>query len=343
MRVWLVGWLIVLGACARPRATPAPRPDCPLVPPLAASVEYELADGRGARVEAGEGFARAAGSTQWDFVGSLYEPTWYEDAYEVVECQVLRRDDERRWPVRRVLRDDFEGAGDFLSRFGPDAGWTGVTLQSPSTPTVPAYVALRRCLFERTCDFRDNRFDLVEEPGRGRFVRATSVAKGPLVTAKASFESSLVYFIKGDVVTFTAKVRVVSGQPFSFFDLESGFIAESPGPRVFLSRGRAGDEPLHLAVELKFLDKPTFEPAPGTVRPFPLGEWVDVEVELRLDDGPAGVVKLRQNGELVVDARGQTLPLPDTVLDSLEVGVSATDVATVLDLDDVSIEAAPRR
>ncbi|MDX2015658.1 MAG: hypothetical protein SFW67_36025 [Myxococcaceae bacterium] len=342
MRVWLVTSLVLAVACVRPKATPAPRPDCPLVPPLATTVEYELPDGRGARVEAGDGFVRPAGSTRWDFVASLYEPTWYEDAYEVVDCQILRRDDERRWPIRRSQRDDFEGTGDFLTRFGPDAGWTGVTLQSPTTPTIPSYVALRRCLFERTCDFRDNRFDLVEEPGRGRFVRATSVAKGSLVTAKASFESSLVYFIKGDVVTFRAKVRVVSGQPFSFFDLESGFISESPGPRVFLSRGRAGDEPPHLAVELKFLDKPTFEPAPGQLRAFPFGEWVDVEVELRLDDGPAGAVKIRQNGELVVDAQGQTLPLPDTVLDSLELGISATDVATVLDLDDVSISAAPR-
>lgn len=312
------------------------------MPPLAPTVEYALADGRGARVEAGEGFVRAAGSTRWERVASLFTPTWYEDGYEVTDCEVARRDEDRRWPVRRRLRDGFEGDDDFLSRFGPKTGWTGVTLQSPSTPTVPDYVALRRCLFERTCDYRDNRFDLLTEPGRGGFVRATSVAEGPLITAKASFESSLVYFIRSDVVTFSAKVRVVSGQPFSVFDLESSFIDQSPGPRLIFSRGRDGTEPPHLAVELKFLDKPTFEPAPGAVRPFPLGEWVDVEFVMRLDEAPDGWVQVRQNGELVVDAKGKTIPLPDSVLDSAELGISATDVDTVLDLDDVSLSAAPR-
>lgn len=348
---------IVLLACAcpgPPPATPAPRPicgspapscplgvtpACKLVPPLATTVEYQLADGRGAKVEAGNGYVREAGGSAWSFVTRLYEPTWYEDAYEVTDCAVSRRDGDRRFPVKRTHRDDFAGAGDFISLFGPERGWTGVTLQSPSTPTIPDYVALRKCLFERTCDYRDNRFDLLEEPGRGRFVRSTAVAKGSLVTSKASFESSLVYFIKGDVVTFRARVRVVSGVPYSFLDLESGFISESPGPRVIFSRGRSGTDPLHLAVELKFLDKPIFEPTQEQLRPFPLGEWVEVEVVLTLDDGPSGRMQIRQNGALVLDARGKTLPLPDTVLDSLELGISATDVAAVLDLDDVEISA----
>lgn len=345
----------LLSACAGPApATPAPRPTCAapapacaggappacrLVPPLAATVEYQLADGRSAKVEAGNGYVREAGGSSWAFVTKLYEPTWYEDAYEVTDCAVSRRDGARRFPVRRTHRDDFEGTGDFISYFGPERGWTGVTLQSPSTPTIPDYVALRKCLSERTCDYRDNRFDLLEEPGRGRFVRSTAVAKGALITSKASFETGLGYFIKGDVVTFRARVRVVSGVPFSFFDLESSFLSEAPGPRVIFSRGRSGTEPVHLAVEHKFLDKPTFEPTAEQLRPFPLGEWVLVEVEYLLDDGPAGRVRIRQNGALVVDAPGKTLPLPDTVLDSVELGLSATDVAAVLDLDDVEISA----
>ncbi len=61
---------------------------------------------------------------------------------------------------------------------------------------------------------------------------------------------------------------------------------------------------------------------------------------LRLDDGPDGTVRVRQNGVVVVEARGKTLPLPDSVLDSLELGITATDVATVVDVDDIDVSAS---
>jgi hypothetical protein len=339
MRWWSLVVLFLV-ACPAPKPTPAPRPDCPLVPPLAPFVEYELADGRGAKVEAGDGFVREAGSTRWTFIETLYSPTWYEDAYEVTNCDIVRRDGEVRVPVRRAQRDDFDGGTDAVSLFGPERGWTAVTLQSPSTPTIPDYVALRNCLFARTCDFRDNRLDLVDEPGRGRVLRATAVAKGSLITSKASFESGIMYFVKGDVVTARLKVRVVSGMPFSLIDLESSFVSQAPGPRLILSRGRSGTEAPHLAVELKFLDKPTYEPTPAQLQPFPVNEWVDVELVLRLDDGPDGTVRVRQNGVVVVEARGKTLPLPDSVLDSLELGITATDVATVVDVDAIDVSAS---
>ena len=45
-----------------------------------------------------------------------------------------------------------------------------------------------------------------------------------------------------------------------------------------------------------------------------------------------------QDGRQVIDAAGRTLPLKDTILNSMEVGLSATQTDAVLYVDDVRIE-----
>ncbi len=337
MRLVLV---LVLASCSQtPRPVAAPRPDCPLVPRHVDPIVITLDGGGRVKLEEGIGYIEERG--QWRQLADVYSPDWFERAYDVgADCAISRRDDRgATWPVRRTLDDGFDGVTDFLDLFGPDRGWTAMTLQSPSAPEVKDYVALRQCLIERTCSYRDNRFDVRDEPGRGAYVRATSVPKSPgMITAKASFESTLGYFVKGDDVWFRADVRVVQGVPFGLFDLESTYLDSAPGPRVIL----VGSPPA-LAVELKFLDKPMYTQSAGAAVPFPLGRWVRLEAHLVLDDGPSGTVELWQDGAKVLSATGRTLPISDLVLDSVELGITATNDPgdTVVDLDAVRISTTP--
>ncbi|MBL8956864.1 MAG: hypothetical protein JNK82_39185 [Myxococcaceae bacterium] len=325
-------FVLVVCACgpSAPRPTAAPRPTCPRVPPLEASI-ITLDDGRRAKVEAGLAYDDVGG--EWRFAEEVYAADWFEKAYEVdAQCSISRRaDDGTRYAVREPFADGFDGVTDFVALFGPLRGWTAMTLQSPSAPQVADYVALRACLTERTCDYRDSRFDVRDEAERGPFIRATSVPKtAAMVTAKASFESGLGYFVKGDDVWLRARVRAEQGVPFGLFDLESSFVTSAPGPRIVLVDGA-------LAVELKALDKPTWKQA----TPFPLRRWVLVEAHYRLDDDPTkGLVELWQDGVQLLSAPGRTLPFSDIVLDHIEVGVTAsndTSTNTVLDVDDVRV------
>lgn len=338
-------WVLLLVACGGgSRPTAAPRPACPKLPPYVDPIELTTADGREAKVEHGEGFVKENGA--WRSLGFVYSPDYFERAYSVDEsCGVFRRaDDGQLHPVKRVHADDFDSASDFVSLFGPARGWTAMTLQSPATPTVKDYVALRGCLLAKTCDFRDARFELQSEAGRGQFLRATSVPKSAAQqTSKASIESTLGFFVKGDDVTFRVRVRVTQGVPYSLFDLESTFMETGPGPRVVFFGGTnepSRNEPLNLGIELKFLDKPVWRQSEMTRVPFPLGQWVLVEGHYRLEDSDEGVIELWQDGVKIIDARGRTLPIADTVLDSMEFAVTSnndTMNSVVMDIDDVSV------
>ncbi len=56
-------------------------------------------------------------------------------------------------------------------------------------------------------------------------------------------------------------------------------------------------------------------------------------------DEVAGAVELWINEEKVIAGVMQTLPLADTVLNSVEIGISATSEETILFVDDVRISA----
>ena len=61
-----------------------------------------------------------------------------------------------------------------------------------------------------------------------------------------------------------------------------------------------------------------------------------VKVHFLLDEKD-GKLEFWIDDELVVKGTGQTLPLADTVYDSLELGISATNEATILFLDDIQV------
>jgi hypothetical protein len=66
---------------------------------------------------------------------------------------------------------------------------------------------------------------------------------------------------------------------------------------------------------------------------------VDVQITYLLQPDDTGRVQVWQNGIQVIDAAGQTLPLPNTILSSLEIGITAHDGeggTAVLDVDSVT-------
>jgi|LNFM01.1.fsa_nt_gb hypothetical protein len=335
----------VFAACAPSRPPviePAPRPSCPLVPAVpTAPFEVRTDDGTLlGQVDRGDAFVLRDG--RLEFSERLYDANWFERTFVVEDCRVYRTaGDGQRYEVRRAWREGFEGLSHVRELFTPARAFTSLTLQSPAARDVPAYVALQNCLIAGTCDFRDSRIDpLTADVAEGtRALRFTSSPRAPdMITGKASIETTLAHFVRGDDVWVAFSVRVVEGRPLTFFDLESDIISLGPGPRViWLDDGT-------LAVELKWADKPTYrQPAASRVQ-FPTGRWVRLTVHYTLAETPQGVIELWQDAQQVLSVRGRTLPVPDSVLARIELGITAHSDPTaraVVDLDDLEISTTP--
>lgn len=273
------------------------------------------------------------------FFKTLYDPAHVERCYRIREGRVFARsEDGKEYPVLRSFTDGFENAASLAGLIGPARGWSTVTLQSPRTPTVSDYVSLRNRILSGAAGFLDNRVE--PSTARAHAGRASlhlySVAPTRSMTcSKASLETGLAYFVRNDDFWFSGWYFIVGGRPVGLVDLESTYIDEGPGPRVLLSE--AGEP----RVELKWADKPTYRAPPGVV--VPRGEWFRLRVHYRLRDDDQGLVQLWLNDEKIIDARGQTLPLPDTVLDRVEVGLTASPPGgpSELFLDDVAFGAEP--
>ena len=275
------------------------------------------------------------------FAENLYDPDFFTKNYVVVEGVPNKRSPETGtlYPTRRIFDEDFErvaGLGDLI---GPQRGWTNFTLQSPRAPSIPEYNALRHRLLTGQGDFLDNRIEISQEHAHSGSSSLKCVSQPPsrgMVTAKASLSTSLLHFVKGDDVWFSGWYLVPEGSslPFTLMDLESTWLKEHPGMRIML------DPPGHLMLELKWADKPKYRQAKGREIRFPVGQWVEVRLHLRLSDQPDGLVELWQDGVTIVEGRGQTLPLAGTIYDDLEVGISAHSFgpgATTLFVDDLGI------
>lgn len=279
------------------------------------------------------------------FVEHLYDPDFFARNYVVVDGVPNRRDPDtgKLYPTRRFFEEGFEGAGSIADLIGPQRGWTGFTLQSPRAPSIPEYNALRRRILTAEGDFLDNRIEVVRYRARSGDASMKCVSEPPsrgMVTAKASLSTSLLHFVRGDEVWFSGWYLVPEGSslPFTLMDLESTWIKEHPGMRIML------DPPGHLMVELKWANKPTYRQTKGREVRFPTGRWVEVVLHLELSEQSDGLVELWQDGEKIVEARGQTLPLAGTVYDELEVGISAHSFGpgtATLFVDDLRIATSP--
>lgn len=277
---------------------------------------------------------------KWEFVVQGYDPNFYKENYVEKDDAIFRKGpDGKLYAVKFFFSDDFENARTIGDLIGIERGWTAFTLQSPKAPTVPDYVRLRKRILEKGDGYLDNRVEPTGEiahSGQGA-LKTYSVPRIPqLITHKASLETELLHFVRGDDVWFSGWYYVPksSGMPTTLMDLETTWFKEHPGIRIFMfGEGYAG-------FELKWGSKPTYRQARGKEIPFPRDRWVHLAYHLTLSEKQDGVVQLWQDGKRIVDARGQTLPLEHTIYNSLEVGLSAysrTERPATLYVDDIMI------
>ena len=286
-------------------------------------------------------------SGKWHFVGKVFHPREMLAAYVTDGDDVYRIDerDGKRFKTTQSLQEDFEGLHDGVEGLrqlmGPERGWGTVTLQSPQTPTVSSYVALRQKILKEGANFMDAIVAPDSTRAHGGRTALKCVAPAPakgMITSKSSLSSPLIYFREGDDVWFRASYYAEGARPLTLMDLECEWIEQHGGIRLYIDEGG------RLQAELKALDKPKFKQTPETAIQFPLDRWVDVRAHFVLSDDTAGVIQIWQDDTLIVDQRGTTLPLPRAIYSSLEVGISAHSFGSrtaTLWVDDVAISSKP--
>lgn len=321
--------VLLLAACRKERFT-----DCPANVDL---LESYSVDGQEVAIYA-DGKAYLVKRDECRFEVQYFEPDFLTTHYRIDSNGVfIRTDDGQFFPTRNQYFDDFEGYTDLRDVFATsvqDTGkyWVTFTAQSPDNPEIEDYVALRQCFMAGTCDFTDNRMELIPEPGNpgNHVLRFTAVEpKRNMVTSKMSFDSPLPYFVKGMDLWFQADFKIEGEYPYSLVDFENPFFEGSPGPRLVIDGNGA------LVMENKFGEKLKFHQ--GNSRPMTRNNWVTVKVHLHLSNTGDGQFEVWQGGLQVLDVQGRNLPTYHSVQSSLEVGISATDVGTTLLLDNVRI------
>ncbi len=225
----------------------------------------------------------------------------------------------------KYFKDDFSEPN-FFNWFG-DGRWTTITLLSPSAPTVAAYAALRTQIFAGTADFLDNRIDALN--GYAQF--RTIAPDANMVTSKAHLEHNLLWFTQGDDLWFQADYLLVEGIPFTITDFQERGRHNSPGPRITIWNGT------HIGMEMKHGLKPDLR---QDTHPVPVGDWFTLKLHMTLDH-KEGWVKLWQDGILIIDAPMRTLAAENSLLNALEVGITATDQKAEVWIDNVEISQHP--
>jgi hypothetical protein len=235
------------------------------------------------------------------------------------------------------MRDGFENATTIHDLVGPARGFTTITLQSPKAPTVAQYVALRHSILDNNGNFLDNRIEpsTAQVHSGATSLRALAVpAGGGATVSKASIESELMHFVKGDDVWFSGWFYINQGAPTGILDFETSYVLDDPGIRVLLDGNR------QPRVELKWGTKPTYFALPGTAVPF--RKWFHVQLHVALSDASDGRIEMWLDGRQVIGADGPTLPLADILYDRLEIGITANESTTSeVFVDDMKVDRQP--
>ncbi|MFZ4766217.1 MAG: heparin lyase I family protein [Roseimicrobium sp.] len=329
--------LVAWGVWKREAGSMEPRPESEVeMTATEDGTTYKLYKGKVYRVNTWTG--------KWEYVMQSYDPDFYTKNYVERGGEIFRKADNGELvAVKKSFSDDFEGTtrpADLLDR---KRGWTSFTLQSPKAPTVKDYVKLRQRILKGEADFLDNRVEPSGEVVRGGKTALMTTSMPPsrgMVTAKASLSSELLHFVKGDDVWVSIWCYVPrdSGMPATVLDLETTWLTEHPGIRVFITDGK------YAALQLKMVGHPYYRQPKGKEVRFPTGQWVHLKLHLKLSEKDDGVIELWQDGQKLIDTRGQTLVLACAIYNSLEIGISAyneTDKPAILYVDDVLVSDQP--
>lgn len=274
--------------------------------------------------------------------GQYFDPEIFDFSFkETNDGTYLIVDDSTLYKPHSTFLEDFEHAknlSDLFIESSLDRSniFTGITLQSPATPAVEAYNALRLCILNETCEFIDNRIDLAIDPvnSNNSVLKFHAVSPAPdMVTSKSSIFSTVLHQKKGDDFWYEAKYYIEDNYPSTIADFESGYFLGSPGPRLIFR----GDK---LAVENKFADKINYDQTVNPKVKFPIKEWVTIKVHLQYDE-KAGIIQVWQNGEPIIDAVGNNIPLDFWIQSNLEVGISATQNESTIYIDDLRFSDSP--
>jgi len=272
------------------------------------------------------------------YVADYYNDDFRSENYSEIDGTISIITPEGNIPVVEEFFEDFEDYEDFLSIFFStiqEAGekvWGYMTLQSPAAKTVEEYVALRQCIMDGTCDFIDHKIELVEDPkdADNQCLRFETVDKtDDMVTGKSSIRTPLLFFENGDDFWFSADFLIQGNIPTTLADFENEFFEGTPGPRILISNNK-------LAIENKFGNKEVYRHSRDIT--VPTDEWFNVKVHLNYSPESDGLVELWQDDVQLISANGVTLPLINSIQNSLEIGISASELATTLFVDNVRVD-----
>lgn len=295
------------------------------------------------------------GGGKFSFLEKYYDPEFQEKNYSKEGDAIYRcspEDPTTRIRIRNEFKDDFESyktvhdlmiteeniadkavVVDGVKNYDPDqlsTRWSSLILQSPKYPTVKDYVALRKRILKGDQGFEENRVEPSTERAHSgsRSVRFFSVAKSrSMVCSKASMATDMMHFVKGEDFWFAGWFYFEKGMPTTIMDLESTWLNKHSGIRILFSENG------NPSIELKAFDKPMWRNREYSI---PRNQWVHVKAHFLLDEKD-GKLELWIDDQQVIDETGQTLPLADSVYDSLEVGISACVKETILFADDVQV------
>ncbi len=243
------------------------------------------------------------------------------------------------YPVRSRLYAGFDEEQVTQELFGIYHNWSSMTLLSPATPTISSYVALRQKIFNYEMDFQDNRIDLdnriVHSGTKSLRVLAVKPTAALPIT-KTSVDNEILALRKNTLVNITTWFYIAEGSPTGLIDLECEFIKESPGIRLLLS------DQLEPRIEMKWGSKASYRPLSNIDAKIPRNQWVKLALYLALTDNANGVMQVRINNNLVIDARGQTLFDANGLYNRMQLGITANTANSnaVVYVDDVNFNSA---
>lgn len=160
--------------------------------------------------------------------------------------------------------------------------------------------------------------------------------------SKADIVKGGLFFREGDEIWIQVAVYVLSDpSPVELFllDIESTMYNGDPGRRIHVR----SDGTLRVESKGEFHGPSLSQDDPPI--PLPTDEWVELVLALDLSASDDGRIRLWQNSDLLIDERARTLKESRSVLDRLQIGLTANPSGDTMEawFDDVVVTTTPLR